>query len=171
MAKKKKQTKPKKRKTFSLPSEGPLYDSMDDLAIAGDESLLGAPPNGQMPPPEMPTPEEARAHQLEMIRGVFAFEQLAWRGFKTILMSILFFGVGTSLAGGALGWAFPNYCRFIFDAFDRVDFKPWVGGLAHGLVWGALVGAIIGCIVVFSVAHYQSRSWKNLREQAPEVDA
>ena len=157
----KKKKKPR-RKTFSLPTEGPLYDPMDDLAIAGDQSLLNDQP--------MPTPDEARAQQLEMIRNVFAFETLAWRGFKTILISILFFAVGTSAAGGLLGLAFPNYCRFIFGAFDRVDFNPWIGGLAHGLVLGAIAGALIGCVVVFTVAHYQSRSWKNLQNQSPEAE-
>lgn len=146
----------RRRKTFKFPTEGPLFESDDDeWAIASS--------NDMPPEPSLPDEAEFKARQLEMIRGVFAFENLAWRGFKTILMSILFFAVGTSVAGGLLGLAFPNYCRFIFGAFDRVDFKPWAGGLAHGLVWGAIAGTFIGSVVVLSVALYQSRSWKNMQ--------
>jgi hypothetical protein len=158
----------KQRKTFKLPTEGPLYESDDEWAVASPDGTLFEAPGSDEPfgsEPAIPTPAEAHAQQLEMIRNVFAFEKLAWKGFQTILVSILFFATGTSLAGGFLGWAFPNYCRFIFGAFDRVDFKPWIGGLAHGLVLGALAGAVIGCVVVASVALYQSRSWKNLQEQ------
>ena len=161
MASKKKKHR---RKTFKFPTEGPLYETDDEWTVAGANGLptdfVG---DHGMPDEAMPNEADARAHQLEMLRSVFAFEQLAWRGFKTILMSILFFGVGSSIVGGLLGLAFPNYCRFIFNAFDRVDFNPWAGGLAHGLVLGCVAGAVIGCVVVFSVAHYQSRSWKNMQ--------
>lgn len=157
------------RKTFKLPTEGPLYETDDEWVMAASDGTRFEPPGSNEPfgthEPSMPTAADARDQQLEMIRGVFAFEKLAWKGFQTILFSILFFATGTSLAGGFLGWAFPNYCRFVFGAFDRVDFKPWIGGLAHGLVLGALAGAVIGSVVVISVALYQSRSWKNLQNQ------
>lgn len=159
----------RKRKTFKLPTEGPLYETDDEWVMASPDGMLDEPPDRHEPlgsyEPPMPTEADARDQQLEMIRSVFAFEKLAWKGFQTILFSILFFATGTSLAGGFLGWAFPDYCRFIFGAFDRVDFKPWIGGLAHGLVLGALAGAVIGCVVVSSVALYQSRSWKNMQDQ------
>lgn len=161
MASKKKK---RRRKTFNMPTEGPLFESDDEWMVASPEGL---PPDAPMPPDQpMPSEDDMRAQHMEMLRSVFAFETLVWRGFKTILFSILFFSVGTSLAGGFLGWAFPNYCRFVLGAFDRVDFKPWIGGLGHGLVYGALAGAVIGCVVVFSAAIYQSRSWKNLKEQS-----
>ena len=166
MASKKKK---RRRKTFKMPTEGPLFGSDDEWMVASPDGLpVDAPvPSDASQPPDQPMPseDEMRAHHLEMLRSVFAFEALAWKGFKTVLFSILFFAVGTSLSGGLLGLAFPNYCRFVLGAFDRVDFKPWVGGLGHGLVYGALAGAVIGCVVVLSVAIYQSRSWKNLKEQ------
>ena len=159
--------KPKRRgKTFKFPTEGPLYDTDDEWTVAGASDFPGSDDLPTEHP--MPSEHDMRSQQLEMIRDVFAFEKLVWRGFRTILMSMLFFGVGTSVAGGLLGKAFPNYCRFIFGAFDRVDFEPWVGGLSHGLVFGTVGGAIIGCVVVFSVAHYQSRSWKNMQPDQRE---
>ena len=164
---KKKNKRP--RKTFKFPTEGPLYETDDEWVMASPDGMPMESPGHQEPlglhEPQMPLEADPRDQQLEMIRNVFAFEKLAWKGFQTILISILFFAAGTSLAGGFLGWAFPNYCRFIFGAFDRVDFTPWIGGLAHGLVLGALAGAVIGCVVVSSVALYQSRSWKNLQDQ------
>lgn len=155
----------RRRKTFNFPTEGPLHEPDEEWDIASSNDLPTEPVMSEPLPPEpLPFDEDnLKAQQLEMIRSAFAFEHLAWRGFKTILMSILFFAVGTSVAGGLLGLAFPNYCRFIFGEFDRVDFRPWIGGLAHGLVWGAITGAVIGCVVVLSVALYQSRSWKNMQ--------
>jgi hypothetical protein len=151
-----------RRKTFKMPTDGPLYEPDDQWTVASPTDLPERLQEAS--PPSESDLTDARVQQLQMIRDVFGFEQLAWKGFKTVVLSILFFGVGTSLSGGLLGLAFPNYCRFIFGAFDRVDFQPWVGGLSHGLVTGALAGAIIGCVVVLSVAIYQSRTWKNLQQ-------
>jgi hypothetical protein len=153
----KKRTASQNRQSFRLPSDGMLHDSMEDIAMYSDLDTL---PDGVAPVGT--TRGELSGEQLATLRSMIDYDNLAKRALMTILGSMLFFSVGTSVAGALLGLCYPKYLAYLAGATNRLDFQPLMVGLGHGLIAGTILGVLVGGFTVVSVALYQSRTIKNI---------
>ena len=79
------------------------------------------------------------------------------RGFVITIVSGLAFALFGGLAGGALGWAAPDYYRIVFDMRPEARFNAVQLGLGLGVTQGFGAGLIVGLAIVLIVAWYNSR--------------
>lgn len=78
------------------------------------------------------------------------------KGFITVFVSSVFFGVLGCVVGGMIGFLLPEYYRTVF----RIDIhtsEVWKLGAGLGLTQGLVAGIAVGCVVLLSTAWYKSR--------------